>query len=48
MLSNPHTFLAAQILGATNSTVLDTVVAYKEGLKTKVIAAAERVKASQL
>jgi len=40
--------LAAQILGATNSTVLDTIVAYKEGLKTKVIAAAERVKTSQL
>ncbi|NJB82140.1 5-(carboxyamino)imidazole ribonucleotide mutase [Wenyingzhuangia aestuarii] len=39
--------LAAQIIGATNSTVLDTIVAYKESLKTKVIEAAERVKASQ-
>ncbi len=39
--------LAAQIIGATNSTVLDTIVAYKEGLKTKVIQAAERVKAAQ-
>ena len=39
--------LAAQIIGASNSTVLDSIVAYKEGLKTKVIEAAERVKASQ-
>ena len=39
--------LAAQIIGASNSTVLDSVVAYKEGLKTKVLEAAERVKAAQ-
>lgn len=39
--------LAAQIIGATNNTVLDTIVAYKESLKTKVIAAAERVKSAQ-
>ena len=39
--------LAAQIIGASNSTVLDSIVAYKEGLKTKVIEAAERVKSSQ-
>lgn len=38
--------LAAQIIGATNSAVLDTIVAYKESLKTKVIAASERVKSS--
>lgn len=38
--------LAAQIIGATNSVVLDTIVAYKESLKTKVIAASERVKSS--
>ncbi|MDO6736794.1 5-(carboxyamino)imidazole ribonucleotide mutase [Wenyingzhuangia sp. 2_MG-2023] len=39
--------LAAQIIGATNSAVLDTIVAYKESLKTKVMEAAERVKTSQ-
>ncbi|MGY5355374.1 5-(carboxyamino)imidazole ribonucleotide mutase [Wenyingzhuangia sp. IMCC45467] len=39
--------LAAQIIGASNSTVLDSIVAYKEGLKSKVIEAAERVKTSQ-
>ena len=39
--------LAAQIIGASNSTVLDSIVAYKEGLKNKVIEAAERVKSSQ-
>jgi len=39
--------LAAQIIGASNSTVLDSIVAYKEGLKTKVLAAAERVKMAQ-
>ncbi|MGY5352253.1 5-(carboxyamino)imidazole ribonucleotide mutase [Wenyingzhuangia sp. IMCC45533] len=38
--------LAAQIIGATNSAVLDSIVAYKEGLKTKVIQAAEKVKAA--
>ncbi len=39
--------LAAQIIGASNSAVLDTIVAYKEGLKTKVMEAAERVKTAQ-
>ena len=37
--------LAAQIIGASNSTVLDSIVAYKESLKEKVTAAAERVRA---
>ena len=39
--------LAAQIIGATNSNVLDTIIAYKEGLKNKVLQASERVKAAQ-
>lgn len=39
--------LAAQIIGAGNSAVLDSIVAYKEGLKSKVIEAAERVKSNQ-
>ncbi len=38
--------LAAQIIGASNSAVLDTIVAYKQSLKTKVIEASERVKNS--
>ncbi|WP_425077460.1 5-(carboxyamino)imidazole ribonucleotide mutase [Psychroserpens sp. S379A] len=29
--------LAAQIIGASNKTVLNTIINYKEGLKTKVI-----------
>ena len=36
--------LAAQIIGASNDEVLQTIVDYKEGLKAKVIAASERVK----
>ncbi|WP_139957716.1 5-(carboxyamino)imidazole ribonucleotide mutase [Flavicella sediminum] len=36
--------LAAQIIGASNPAVLDTIIAYKEGLKAKVIAASERVR----
>jgi len=38
--------LAAQIIGATNKKVLDTIISYKEGLKNKVIQASERVKAN--
>jgi 5-(carboxyamino)imidazole ribonucleotide mutase len=36
--------LAAQIIGASDKCVLDKIVAYKEGLKAKVIAASEEVK----
>lgn len=36
--------LAAQIIGASDKNVLDKIVAYKEGLKAKVIAASEDVK----
>ena len=36
--------LAAQIIGATNPEVLDTIVKYKQSLKEKVNAAAERVR----
>jgi len=36
--------LAAQIIGASNPSVLDKIVAYKEELKQKVNAASERVK----
>lgn len=36
--------LAAQIIGASNSEVLNKIVAYKEGLKTKVIEGAKSVK----
>lgn len=39
--------LAAQIIGATNSAVLDTIVAYKLSLKTKVLEASERLNKSQ-
>ena len=38
--------LAAQILGASNSVILDNIVAYKEELKAKVVAASERVRAN--
>ena len=38
--------LAAQIIGASNPEVLNTIIAYKEGLKAKVIAASERVRNS--
>lgn len=33
--------LAAQILGSTDQSILDKVIAYKEGLKSKVIASAK-------
>lgn len=36
--------LAAQIIGASDTCVLDKIIAYKEGLKAKVIAASEAVK----
>lgn len=35
--------LAAQIIGATNKTVLDKIIQYKEELKAKVIEGAEEV-----
>ena len=36
--------LAAQIIGASDSCVLDKILIYKEGLKTKVIDAAKTIK----
>ena len=36
--------LAAQIIGASDATTLDKIVAFKEGLKEKVIKAAEGIK----
>ena len=39
--------LAAQILGATDAQILQSIIDYKEGLKNKVIQASERVRASQ-
>jgi 5-(carboxyamino)imidazole ribonucleotide mutase len=36
--------LAAQIIGSSDKCVLDKVVAYKEGLKVKVINAAKEIK----
>lgn len=36
--------LAAQIIGSNNPKVLDTIIAYKEGLKLKVEAAAKSIK----
>ena len=36
--------LAAQIIGASNPTVLNTIIAYKQSLKEKVLAASERVR----
>lgn len=36
--------LAAQIIGTSDSCVLDKIVAYKEGLKIKVINAAKHIK----
>ena len=36
--------LAAQIIGASDKCVLDKILAYKEGLKVKVIAASEDIK----
>ena len=35
--------LAAQIIGTSNSIVLDRIVAYKEALKTKVIASSKKL-----
>jgi len=37
--------LAAQILGSSDAAVLERVIAYKEGLKAKVLKGAEEVKA---
>jgi len=37
--------LAAQIVGSSDAAVLDRIVAYKEGLKAKVLKGAEEVKA---
>ena len=37
--------LAAQIVGSSNEAVLERVIAYKEGLKAKVLKGAEEVKA---
>jgi len=37
--------LAAQIVGSSDEAVLDRVIAYKEGLKAKVLKGAEEVKA---
>lgn len=36
--------LAAQILGSHDSQVLNKIIAYKEGLKSKVLNASERIK----
>ncbi len=36
--------LAGQILGASNETVLEKIIAYKEDLKEKVIQASKRIK----
>jgi 5-(carboxyamino)imidazole ribonucleotide mutase len=35
--------LAAQIIGTSDSIVLDRIVAYKEALKTKVIASSKKL-----
>jgi 5-(carboxyamino)imidazole ribonucleotide mutase len=35
--------LAAQIIGSSNSQIMDNIIAYKEGLKEKVIKGAEEV-----
>ena len=37
--------LAAQIVGSSDAAVLDRIIAYKEGLKAKVLKGAEEVKA---
>ena len=39
--------LAAQIIGSADKCVLDKVILYKEGLKQKVIAGAEKIKNSK-
>src|SRR6056297_1886368 len=36
--------LAAQIIGSSNSEIMDNIISYKEGLKEKVIKGAEEVK----
>ena len=36
--------LAAQIIGASDKCVLDKVLVYKEGLKTKVLEASKKIK----
>ncbi|WP_318312025.1 5-(carboxyamino)imidazole ribonucleotide mutase [Flagellimonas crocea] len=36
--------LAAQIIGSSNKEIMDNIIAYKEGLKEKVIKGAEEVK----
>ncbi|MBA4746726.1 MAG: 5-(carboxyamino)imidazole ribonucleotide mutase [Muricauda sp.] len=36
--------LAAQIIGSSNSDIMDNIISYKEGLKEKVIKGAEEVK----
>ncbi|MBR9854554.1 MAG: 5-(carboxyamino)imidazole ribonucleotide mutase [Algicola sp.] len=38
--------LAAQIIGSSNSEIMDNIISYKEGLKEKVIKGAEEVKKS--
>ncbi|MAU16519.1 MAG: 5-(carboxyamino)imidazole ribonucleotide mutase [Muricauda sp.] len=38
--------LAAQIIGSSNSKIMDNIISYKEGLKDKVIKGAEEVKKS--
>ncbi len=39
--------LAAQIIGASDTSVLDKIIAYKEGMKAKVIDAAKSVSSTQ-
>lgn len=39
--------LAAQILGASNETILEKILAYKESLKSKVEEGAEKVRSGQ-
>jgi 5-(carboxyamino)imidazole ribonucleotide mutase len=39
--------LAAQILGSSDASVLEKIIAYKEGLKEKVIEGAKRLKSEQ-
>ncbi|MDF0717858.1 5-(carboxyamino)imidazole ribonucleotide mutase [Muricauda sp. 334s03] len=36
--------LAAQIIGSSNSKIMDNIISYKEGLKEKVIKGAEEIK----
>lgn len=39
--------LAAQILGASDENIMDKIIAYKEGLKTKVEEGAEKVRSGR-